>query len=274
MTDYYCTQVAAYPWYPTGDNGKTMVWGTTVFFSGLNDNKHAWEHKYYRQNPKGQMVASASNAGDKSNIQIWVQKRTFIWHNVGTLKDFDATVKKYPHFMYEYATNYNMYGSSVSPIVLSSYQGNYRLTQQPLYPTGDEGIDLSFGTAVFTRELKMIKGKLSRSAVWQQFYYVENANGQMSFLAGNGASNNVNFYVKRRLNSWSYAGKISDFSMIVKKYPFTQYDYGMKYNEIAGSIHNVIVNSWNKGIRVRGWVLARLHGWRLCLIYFSRYNHL
>ena len=229
-----------------------MLWGTTVFFSGLDDSNQglSWEHKYYKQNAKGQMIAQSGNKGDKKNVQIWVQKRAFPWKKAGTLKDFDNVVKTYPHFAYEYATDYNTWGSSVSTVVLSSWKQGYRLTQQPLIPTGDRGAGMHFGTSVFTRDLSVQNGKVSRDKIWKQFYYIQDTNGKMSFIGGNGDSNDVTFYVKKRLNPWAYAGKVSDLSTIAAKYPFTKFDYGMKYQEVAGSIHDVVVNSWNKGIRV------------------------
>ena len=38
--------------------------------------------------------------------------------------------------------------------------------------------------------------------------------------------------------------------MVAISYPPSKYDYGVQYNSALGVIHNVVLSSWNRGIRV------------------------
>ncbi len=40
---------------------------------------------------------------------------------------------------------------------------------------------------------------------------------------------------------------MNDYQEVLKKYPYTEYQYGVFYN---GIIHQVCINTWNKGVRI------------------------
>jgi len=50
--------------------------------------------------------------------------------------------------------------------------------------------------------------------------------------------------------SWKSVGPISNLETILAQYPLTHWQLGVKHNTSLGSIHEVTVNSWNRGIRV------------------------
>ena len=49
---------------------------------------------------------------------------------------------------------------------------------------------------------------------------------------------------------WIKVGTLGSLTSIVKAYSPTEYEYGVKYNSALGSIHEVVLSSWNRGLRV------------------------
>jgi hypothetical protein len=57
-----------------------------------------------------------------------------------------------------------------------------------------------------------------------------------------------NLSLKTASKPWIVAGKLKSLEEIIKKYPSSDYHYGMKYNQIL--IDKIMITKWNKGIRV------------------------
>jgi hypothetical protein len=54
-------------------------------------------------------------------------------------------------------------------------------------------------------------------------------------------------------NPWVMAGDNTSkavWDSLVAKYPPDHYEWGVKYNDIAGQIHRVTFSKWNRGIRI------------------------
>lgn len=58
--------------------------------------------------------------------------------------------------------------------------------------------------------------------------------------------NKILNYIKEK--EWKAIGILKDFDELIKKYPSTKYEYGMKVNTIGPN--KVIINHWNRGIRI------------------------
>jgi len=58
--------------------------------------------------------------------------------------------------------------------------------------------------------------------------------------------------VRRFPCPWTHVGNLSQLEQITQTdYPFTHYEYGIKYNlGSVGAIHPVVINGWNAGLRV------------------------
>lgn len=56
--------------------------------------------------------------------------------------------------------------------------------------------------------------------------------------------------IKASTRTWTHIGILKEIETLVKEYPATIYEYGIRYNHILGTVHQVIFNSWNRGIRI------------------------
>jgi hypothetical protein len=163
---------------------------------------------------------------------------------VGTLKSLSSFVSKYPHTEYDYGTAYNAALGSVLENVFSSWNRGTRVTQFPMYPQGDSLTGFTYGTAIFSNGLNKQK------YTWQHYYYQENGSGRTLATGSNGDASNVPVYIRKRISPWKRVGRIGDYNSLISKYPMNRHDYAVTYNAGMGDIHNVVINSWNKGVRL------------------------
>ena len=49
---------------------------------------------------------------------------------------------------------------------------------------------------------------------------------------------------------WTNVGNLNDIEKLVKQYSPLQYQFGIRYNHTLGCVHQLIFNSWNRGIRI------------------------
>ena len=49
---------------------------------------------------------------------------------------------------------------------------------------------------------------------------------------------------------WQHVGLLNDIEQLVKQYSPLKYEYGVRYNHTLGCVHELIFNSWNRGIRI------------------------
>ena len=185
------TRVTVFPMYPQGDNGASMIFGTTVFFEGTND-ASSWKHYYYQQNAKGKVVKSFQNGGI-SGVKVFAKKRSTPWVKAGKLSSLDELIKKYPSSKYDYAVKYNLSPHGhIHKVTINSWNKGSRITVYPMYPQGDSGASFEFGTAVF------VKGTSESSSQWTQYYYKQDDNSKYVKYHSNGNANGVQFFVSAR----------------------------------------------------------------------------
>ncbi|KAL7566891.1 hypothetical protein ACA910_008618 [Epithemia clementina (nom. ined.)] len=74
---------------------------------------------------------------------------TTAWKHVGPLNDLDAFAKDYPFLLYEWGLTFNT--RNVLPCTVNGWNGSTKLISITThYLQGDDGANLSFGTAVFS----------------------------------------------------------------------------------------------------------------------------
>ena len=59
-----------------------------------------------------------------------------------------------------------------------------------------------------------------------------------------------NVVMKSTTRKWTQVGKLNEIEQLVDQYPLTMFEYGIRYNNVLDSVHEVIFNSWNRGIRM------------------------
>ena len=234
--------MAAYPWYPQGDDGSSMNFGTAIFGRDLNGAAE-WTHQYYQHNSDGKLIAVGGNGGT-GHVTVYVQERPFPWIRVGTLASMSSITTKYSHAKYDYGTAYNGGHGYVFENVLSSWNKGTRISQYPMYPQGDTLNGFTYGTAIFSNGLN------DQRHEWHHYYYQENSNGRTLVSGSNGDVSTLAVYVRQRVSPWQKVGSIGQMDSLVGTYPMNKYDYAVTYNAGMGDIHSVVINSWNKGTRL------------------------
>ena len=242
-------RISIYPFYPQLDNGASMKFGTALFVKGTDDSKTSWTQHYYGENSRGKMVRWAGN-GNADGIGVYATARYGPWVRVGRVTDINTIVSKYSHMNYEYAVQYNSAHGAMHTVQLNSWNRGTRISVYPLYPQGDNGRSLWYGTTTF------MNGLSGQKHTWQQYYFRQNSNAHLENYAGNGNGASISFFASKRLNPWVRIGNIAQSgSLMGSAYKPTHYDYAVTYNSGKGCIHDVVINSWNRGIRISVWPL-------------------
>ncbi|KAL7570723.1 hypothetical protein ACA910_017845 [Epithemia clementina (nom. ined.)] len=197
---------------------------------------------------------------------------TTAWKHVGPLKDLDAFAKNYPFLLYEWGLTFNT--RNVLPCTVNGWNGSTKLISiTTQYLQGDDGANLSFGTAVFsigTTDLATKKAAeahgdntlVQRYAGWN----VDSAHPGLSYVGtsktlGNKeylrhetatwAARSPTLYVRRFTYPWMMQSQIStmkDFELMEKMFPWTRFEWGTNYNSYC--IKSLTVTKWNRGIRI------------------------
>ena len=55
---------------------------------------------------------------------------------------------------------------------------------------------------------------------------------------------------KQAARKWVRVGTLNDIEELVKTYHPTEYEYGVRFNHTLGCVHQLIFNSWNRGMRL------------------------
>ncbi|EGG18379.1 hypothetical protein DFA_03873 [Cavenderia fasciculata] len=70
------------------------------------------------------------------------------WKKVGTVKDIDSVMEKYPVTKYKYGSSYNT--KSIESLVVSTWNRGLRITHKKPYVMGDNATDFQYGFAGWT----------------------------------------------------------------------------------------------------------------------------
>jgi hypothetical protein len=165
------------------------------------------------------------------------------WQAAGTLAQLETSVQEFPFTEWTYGVRYNHGWGDVHDIVLNSWNRGVRVSVAPFYPQGDNAEQLAFGTTVFTRDTDG-----QTPGEWIQNYYRDDQP-----VHSNGNSNSVQVFRKRLPHAWQEVGTLADLESTIAEYPLTEWTYGVQYNHGWGDIHDIVINSWNQGIRVSAY---------------------
>eukprot|EP00040_Diaphanoeca_grandis_P011673 m.59872 g.59872 ORF g.59872 m.59872 type:complete len:426 (-) comp22770_c0_seq1:377-1654(-) len=171
------------------------------------------------------------------------------WQDVGSLDDLEALSRTFfPSTSYDLGVKFNSgVLGAIHKVTVNSWNRGIRVTVDDMYPQGDDGSTMVLGTAVFCKGLDDIDSTLT----WKHFYYHQAASGQYVCRTSNGEQKQLRVYAKLRAHPWVHVGVLADIEKITSTtHPLDKYQLGIQYNHSLGSIHAVMVNSWNKGIRV------------------------
>jgi len=228
-------RVSATPFYPQGDNAQDLEFGTTVFTRDTDGQTPGqWIQNYYQDN-----VAVHSN-GVADSIQVFRRRLPHAWEQVGTLAQLESEIAQYPLTEWTFGVQYNHGWGDVHDIVINSWNRGIRVSATPSYPQGDNAAALTFGTTVFTRDTDG-----QTPGQWIQNYYQRG-----EAVHSNGVADGISVFRQRLSTAWQSAGTLAQLEAQVSQYPFTEWTYGVQYNHGWGDVHDVVVNSWNRGIRV------------------------
>jgi len=228
-------RVSATPFYPQGDDAAALTFGTTVFTRDtVGQTPGEWIQNYYQDD-----VPVHSN-GVADGVQVFRRMLPNAWQQIGTLADLESEVGQYPFAEWTYRVQYNHGWGDVHDVVINSWNRGIRVSASPFYPQGDDAAALNFGTTVFTRDTDG-----QTPGEWIQNYYQAGVP-----VHSNGVANGVALFRQRLSSAWEAAGTLAQLESEVAQYPFTDWTYGVTYNHGWGDVHDIVINSWNHGIRV------------------------
>jgi len=231
-------RVSATPFYPQGDDAAALAFGTTVFTRDTDGQTAGeWIQNYYQND-----LPVHSN-GVSDGTLVFRRMLPHAWQDVGTLADLESEVGQYPFAEWTYGVIYNHGWGDVHDVVINSWNRGIRVSASPFYPQGDSAEALNFGTTVFTRDTDG-----QTAGEWIQNYYQDDGADQSVHTNGN--ADGVRLFRQRLSTAWEAAGTLAQLESEVAQYPFTEWTYGVTYNGGWGDVHDIVINSWNRGIRV------------------------
>lgn len=176
------TRVTLYPFFPMGDATNLLQFGTVVNVRGtqdvLPDTTNFW-HRYYMMNTNGFTDSTGGGNGNVNTLTVFYRALKYPWVNAGNLGTFASVRAAYPNTMYELGTLYN--SNMISPCFVNTWNQGQRLSLNPIYPMGDNGMSLQFGTTVFQYGLS---GAPTSTDWYHAYYFYPN-----SFQFGNNGPN-------------------------------------------------------------------------------------
>lgn len=221
--------------YPQGDNAGSLAMGTTVMTKDTDGQPAGqWMHSYYQGN------SPIFSNGNVNGVQLFRRFLPSPWVWAGDLAGLDGLIASNPLDQWQYGVRYNSAYNSIHEVVINSWNRGVRVTVTPNYPQGDNINSLEFGTALFTKDLDG-----QTPGQWLHNYYRNNAP-----VWSNGVADGVQVYRRQRADAWQELGTMSQLENIVATHPATDWTYGVTYNTARESVHEIFVNSWNRGIRV------------------------
>ena len=115
------------------------------------------------------------------------------WSQQGTLADIDTITTNFPAEEYEYGIRYLPGLGQIQAIVINGWNLGLRISTTTPVWSGDDSTQMSLVYNVFTRGLI---GQTPND--WYHQYYRQDANGRFAFIGGNGITNGVAVFVRRR----------------------------------------------------------------------------